>query len=337
MDGLRAASVALVLLCHFNGSRGFGHLPALIGDIGGLGVRIFFVLSGFLITHLLLNEKYRFGRISLASFYKRRAFRILPVACVYVAVALICGERAADAVPALTFTANYLPTSWTFAHFWSLSVEEQFYVLWPIGLVLLSQKKAVAALAVTLVICPIFRLVHFAAQPDAGWNHFELLGDALAFGCVLAMSRQELLRIRVYRILIRSRVIALTAVMLAWLANATSNHPHFYYGAGITTTIVAIGLVIEHCIQRPPALLNIRPITWIGTLSYSLYVWQQLFLRQFRPGFWMNAFPASIVFTFIAAMLSFYLVEKPFLGLRQRIRFMPARRSTASSPLPTNT
>lgn len=142
LDGLRALSIGMVVAGHAAVRRGpaaFGWWLALLGR-PELGVDVFFVLSGYLITRLLLDEERRSGGISLREFYLRRAFRILPALHFYVLVmAILCGAHlvgisAGSFIDALVFTRNYGVFGgggWWFGHFWSLAVEEQFYLAWP--------------------------------------------------------------------------------------------------------------------------------------------------------------------------------------------------------------
>ncbi|MEI6078838.1 MAG: acyltransferase [Verrucomicrobiota bacterium] len=148
LDGWRAVSIALVLLLHSSYTSGFpSKLDRIINgfDAGVLGVRFFFVISGFLITCLLLREHAETSVISLKHFYARRALRILPVYFFYLVVLgfLTRYSQAPSAWLAnLTFTTNFFPTPFATTHFWSLAVEEQFYFLWPWSLVVvLNQRK----------------------------------------------------------------------------------------------------------------------------------------------------------------------------------------------------
>lgn len=154
LDGLRAISILLVLGFHASGTEGFPSsewLRSLLRH-GGVGVDVFFVISGFLITLLLFREQDRTGRISLCKFYIRRSLRILPAMFAYLAfVALlqamgIASLSTIDWVVALTYTANFHGTfshsAQPIEHLWSLSVEEHFYLIWPPILVLLGTKRA---------------------------------------------------------------------------------------------------------------------------------------------------------------------------------------------------
>ena len=130
LDGLRAISIALVLLGHLSGTRNFGKLNLGIGDYAHLGVVVFFVISGFLITRLLLLEYEKRGSVSLKLFYARRALRLFPAAYAFIAcvcllwAAGVVHLRSTDIWHTVTYTVNYLPdSSWQIGHLWSLSNE----------------------------------------------------------------------------------------------------------------------------------------------------------------------------------------------------------------------
>ena len=163
LDGLRAISILFVLFSHAVGTHHFlaeGQVGPLLG-LGELGVRVFFVISGYLITTLLLEETARYGRIDLGRFYLRRTMRIFPAFYAFV-LALIVLEAVGlialnpgDKLHALTYTSNYDPDrSWYVGHTWSLAVEEHFYLLFPLlALVLLRRTQPQRAAAVLLGLC----------------------------------------------------------------------------------------------------------------------------------------------------------------------------------------
>jgi|GEM_PF-5512959 len=139
LDGVRAVAILFVLLAHVRGSSGAPEYPSWwwhLGDIGNLGVRIFFVLSGFIITHILLRESARWKRIDIRAFYVRRVFRIIPplaalMGVVALGMVLGCWQVSMrQFLMTLAFLGNYTSGCWILSHLWSLAVEEQFYLLW---------------------------------------------------------------------------------------------------------------------------------------------------------------------------------------------------------------
>jgi len=210
LDGLRAISIVLVLVGHLAGTHGFP-LTAAMGNrfaLAEIGVHVFFVISGFLITGLLLDEFAKTDRIRLGRFYFRRTLRIFPPYYVFIA-ALLAAQALSlirlapgDAFHAVSYTSNYdASRSWWVGHTWSLSVEEQFYLLWPATLVLLGVRRAVAISAAVVAVTPLVRLAEIQYFPmyAAGIGHrFETIADAIAIGCVLAATRGWLHRQRLY-------------------------------------------------------------------------------------------------------------------------------------------
>jgi peptidoglycan/LPS O-acetylase OafA/YrhL len=169
LDGLRAVSVVVVIGCHFAYAHAELDRGAVVGRIfdGDLGVRIFFVISGFLITTLMLQEKKRYGNVSLKNFYLRRMLRLFPVQYAFVAflvaIALVMPVRASTCgiITAATFTRNYACFEWIDGHFWSLAVEEQFYLIWPIALVALRQRSLLLFAVVLILVAPLSRAVQY--------------------------------------------------------------------------------------------------------------------------------------------------------------------------------
>src|SRR3954471_2196193 len=201
LDGLRAISMGLVLLSHLAGTRNFP-LSAAQGNFWGLGefgVVVFFVISGYLITGLLLDELDRTGRVDLARFYFRRTLRIFPPYYAFLICLALAGATGAvalqrgDLVSALTYTANYdIDRSWFVGHTWSLSVEEQFYLLWPAVLLFARTRRAILLAAGVVVLAPFIRVAEWELlrQYGDGVGHrFETIADAIAIGCVLAGTR----------------------------------------------------------------------------------------------------------------------------------------------------
>ena len=331
LDGMRAISIALVLLGHLSGTRGFVRLNLGIGDYAHLGVVVFFVISGFLITRLMLSERAKSGYVSLKLFYARRALRLFPAAYVFIAcVGLLWWAGVVHLQPrdiwhAVTYTTNYLPDrSWQFGHLWSLSVEEQFYLIWPCTFVLLGTRRAGWVAAGVILFGPVARSgawLFLRGTPYYGLEMFPMVADCLATGCLLAKVAGWLESkdwyLRLFKPAYSFGLVALVLLVNRYLGYTVVS----VFG----TSIINIGLAI--LIHRSVyyshdwvgRVLNWKPIAFVGLLSYSLYLWQQLFLNR-NSAAWANAFPQNLVFAIAAALGSYFLLEKPLLKLRHRLR-----------------
>jgi peptidoglycan/LPS O-acetylase OafA/YrhL len=198
LDGLRAISIALVLVGH---SALSSNAPAFLmhfSHLGNFGVRCFFIISGFLITTLLVKERQKTGSISIKAFYIRRALRIFPPSLVFIGIIAFCSDMGwltlypGDLVHALTYTMNYhFHRAWWFDNLWSLSVEEQFYLLWPALLCFAGNRRGLKIAWGVVFVVPFIRAVMwfvFHASDTAMTKHFEANADALATGCLLSMN-----------------------------------------------------------------------------------------------------------------------------------------------------
>jgi len=335
LDGLRAASIALVLLGHLSGTHGFARLNLGVGDYAHLGVVIFFVISGFLITRLMLSEHARNDRVSLRLFYARRALRLFPASYAFIIcisllwVAGIVHLHARDIWHAVTYTVNYLPgRSWQIGHLWSLSVEEQFYFIWPCTFVLLRPRRAGWAAAAAIMLGPVARSgawLLLRGTPYYDLELFPTVADSLAMGCLLAMVSGWLEERSWYRQLFRPAYsVGLVALILL-----INRYEDYTLVAVFGTSILNLGVAI--LIHRSVfcshdwigRILNWKPVAFVGVLSYSLYLWQQPFINR-NSGAWINAFPQNLIFAVAAALCSYFLLEKTFLRLRSRLRFQQA-------------
>ena len=343
LNGLRAFSIALVFLAHVAGTHGAPDFLARLGHVGNLGVKVFFVISGFLITTLLLKESAGTGRINLKAFYLRRTLRIFPAFYVYIGVVLIaaaCGAVVlswADVLHAVTYTANYhadtfepadrMLWAWEYNHLWSLAVEEQFYLIWPCVFVLLGPRRALMIAAVVLLICPICRGVmwyELGATPTAMTRRFQAVADTLATGCLLAGAFHWLGRNRYYAAFVSSPFCLPVSLLglLASLASASIGKG-VYYVVGQTMANFSIALLIDLYVRFPASLggrlLNWPPLAFVGTLSYSLYLWQEPFLNPMDETRFYTGFPQNLAFAITAAVASYYIIERPFLWLKDRL------------------
>jgi peptidoglycan/LPS O-acetylase OafA/YrhL len=342
-------SISLVLLGHSYYTASFpANLRPMIDwvDPGDLGVRCFFVISGFLITWLLLQEQIRNGSISLKNFYVRRALRILPVYFLYLFVLGFFTHYSQDTsswLVNLTFTTNFFGSPFPTAHLWSLGVEEQFYLVWPWLLLWIPNRRReyshlLKILIVPLAVSPVVRLMvwkQWYPKPmpvllQSG--SFFVRFDSLAYGCIAAVLfthwRDSLESF--YKS--HSRDITAGGIALILAPPALQFFPHhesFLAAAGPSTQAIGFGLLLLQSILYPGLgfypFLNWKWVSHIGVLSYSLYIWQEMFCGTDQSvfgvnGAWWVDFPFWILSALVAAHVSFYLVEKPLLGLRAKYR-----------------
>lgn len=314
LDGLRAIAITLVVGSH-------AHLTDAswyqILANGYVGVLIFFALSGYLITTHLIWEYEATGRISIGGFYIRRAFRILPPAVLYLAVlaalagagAIVCEWSSIRA--ALFFYANYVEHDWPVSHFWSLSVEEHFYLLWPALLIAFGVRKGwVTALigvlgVVALRLCvDRLHLFHGVFSDLAHGNyHSDLIFDTLLWGCCLAFYLRKSAPAPSATV---STLVAAAAAFLL-LAPPSISVNRFTVLRDVLPAVLLAAIVTA---PRAPIgrFLELAPLRFIGRLSYSLYLWQQLFLAAPEP---YLPLPLALAALFACAFLSYQFVERP--------------------------
>lgn len=345
LDGLRAISILMVLGAHAMRTTNFPEWIKPYGEYawnGNLGVRVFFVISGFLITHLLMNEQARTGRVALGAFYKRRMLRIFPVFYAFLLFVLMItivihrDFSIAEWLSAASFTKNYYLGHWTLGHFWSISVEEQFYLLWPFILTILkTQRKLQIAAYIVIVVAPILRIAFYVSPwPWIGDYAFFTHCDSLMFGCLLAILVSGDLREHIRNFLVIHRrfiqAMLIMSIYLTWMLSLhgilgflTIPFGPTFQSAAIAGLLASVVLVKEGSLYY---LLNRPLVINIGIFSYGLYIWQQFFLypSNYPDGdLWWRAFPQNILITFIVATVSYYVIEKPFLKLKNKLVVIP--------------
>lgn len=330
LDGLRAISIGIVLVAHLVGTR---NMPPISHTewLGEVGVRMFFVISGYLITTLLVREREKTGRVDLKAFYVRRVFRILPAFYTYIAVIAGLTMLGWLAVPrvdfayAIAYIMNFhAERAWHLGHLWSLAVEEQFYFVWPIAFIALGLRGARNFAIGAIIAAPILRVAALKFTPqyaDYLDMAFPFVFDSIATGCVLAIMQPALEANPTYRKVLDAR--AFWIIPLATVAALSITKPIFELGFATTAANLGIALAIHRCVTRPGGpvgrVLERPAFIYVGTLSYSLYLWQQPFLDRHDPGWWAMA-PLNLVLAVIAALASYYVVEKPWLRLGKRFR-----------------
>jgi peptidoglycan/LPS O-acetylase OafA/YrhL len=352
LDGLRALSIALVIFGHLGGTRGFpvGYPRPILSFAGTIGVRIFFVISGYLITRLLLEERRARGSIRLSNFYFKRIFRIfVPYYAFLAAIAVAARLGWVELSPGdlgygfLYLSDYHLHGEWTLGHTWSLAVEEQFYLLWPVLLVVLGVRRALWIAAGYLLLAPMGRLFVWYMQPELrdGIGHtFGTVADTIASGCLLAGASEWLSKSVRYRRLLQSPWFFL--VPLAVLGSlAFENRPRLAFTIGAAIINIGVALCVDRCIRLPDSaatkLLAAAPIVAIGRASYSIYLWQQPFLNRYTTGL-PASFPQNLAVLVVAVLGAYLLIERPSLALRSALQarwsraFRAPRRLPAAAP-----
>jgi peptidoglycan/LPS O-acetylase OafA/YrhL len=348
LDGLRALSLGLVLLSHLWGTTSFptlGMTAEVANDLGHVGVRIFFVISGFLITTLLLREHEKTGTVSLSQFYVRRTFRIFPAAWAFVAVIGtlatlgVIGLKDLDVLHAFTYTVNYhYERSWVLGHLWSLSVEEQFYLLWP-ALVVLARPRWIGHVAIAMVVlAPAMRVLAWFYLPyrdDVILEAYPCVMDSIATGSLVAIFRSRLDGSAGYQRFLRSPAFLVVPAVLALVMYA-KGRVALQYTADITLQNLCIALIVDRLVRVRHGVafgaLNAGWVVWLGTLSYSFYLWQEPFLNP-KVHTALTAWPLNLVLAFTCAVASYYLIEKPSFTARDTFaRKRAAARAAARAP-----
>ena len=326
LDGLRAISILMVLVAHVAEKQPWAHF-------GGFGVEVFFTISGFLITYLLCSEDSKNGVISLRRFYIRRALRILPPAFAFLAVVFalslfhLADVRPGDVFYSAAFVRNILGSGGHTGHFWSLAIEEQFYLIWPTVFLLLGDnRKRLFFIAGLIIIFPAWYYYRF--HHGANSMAFDVRCVFLLAGCALALARRD--------DWLSSWISApwsrhYSVPLLATAAICFTFGPYLPIGCLVgTISAIAVAAIINYSVQRRGHILDWAPLVWIGQLSYSLYLWQQIFCWHSQIP-WVGIFPINLLAAIAMAAGSFYLIEKPALSLRDRL--MSDKRLSSESPI----
>jgi peptidoglycan/LPS O-acetylase OafA/YrhL len=314
LDGLRAVAVLAVMLFHFN----VPHVGA-----GYLGVDVFFVLSGYLITTLLLREEDR-GGIRLGAFYLRRARRLYPALLGLVVLYLALDPKSLtawqDAGIVVTYLSDYAVAFWhrpvILQPTWSLAVEEHFYLLWPLLLPFvarLGRKRAIYLLATVFLADTVWRMYvdQYADISNAGFR-FDTRLSGLTLGCLIAflppMRRAWM------------GMLAFTALAAWWYVPPGFVLP-VVLGPVITLTEIAAACAVLWAATSTPMPLAWSPLAYVGRISYGLYLYHYpayLLVRGHTTD-WRVAAVASLVTSFALAMLSYHTVEKRFRSLPRTV------------------
>jgi peptidoglycan/LPS O-acetylase OafA/YrhL len=317
---------------------------------GGFGVNVFFVISGFLITKLLLEEEELNKKISLKDFYIRRCLRIFPayyfVLFVYFILQLsgILSFEHQSWFASVFYLKYFYMSDWETGHFWSLSVEEHFYLFWPVVFSLFPKRRVEIALIV-IVSVMLFQLNTYTSTIGfpvfLRQESFFLRADAIMMGCLTAIYYEKIITFldkRKYLAYTVPLIILAIAFFNSGILTNLNYTRKLHLGIllislgiqsanGIITNLL-ISLLMVVSIQFSFTVwfkfLNSAILNFIGKLSYSLYLWQQLFFSD-RIGIFGKA-PLNLLMIFAAALFSYYLIEKPFLRLKNKFRVVRTPR-----------
>ena len=343
LDGLRALAVTLVVITHAT--------YLLVPEWGGrwlpggfIGVDVFFVLSGFLITSLLLQEHHARGRISIKNFYRRRALRLLPalgaLLAVHAALAVVTRAdlpREGGSVVAVgLYVSNWVIASGHslavgLGHLWSLAVEEQFYLLWPLCIVAVLRVRRPAPVLVGIALAGIVCATSVRAllwSHGAGWEavyvRTDARADALLIGALLALAFRRGWRLSARWLQLGPLGLA---VILACAIAVPRDSGWLYVGGGFTIVALASAAIIASVLEPGPWLhhaLSTPPAVQLGKASYSLYLWHVPVFSAVatalagRPAY--QRLVVGMVGTAVATLCSYRFVEMPVARLRRKAR-----------------
>jgi peptidoglycan/LPS O-acetylase OafA/YrhL len=340
LDGLRGISILAVI--GFN-----SHLSWLRG--GFVGVDVFFVLSGFLITALLVQEHSRISRIRIKDFYMRRAVRLLPALfvlilfCIAYALLFQAPESASVTLKGVLYTLFYVanwaqippspPGIGALSHAWSLSVEEQFYIVWPLVLLVLLKLKIrglVFAVLTIFIATSIFLNVWFW---HTGVPHLRMYfgtdtrANEILIGCVVALLLcwgvlKDTERLK--WILHAASILCVGTLFISFISYR--HNEAFVYNGGFVLISAATGLLIIDVLLFPSIIsrcLEFAPLVWIGKVSYGLYLWHFPVFEVSRKLLEGRIDPVphqvvGFITTLLVAAASYYLLEQPLLRLKRR-------------------
>ncbi|MBM3686657.1 MAG: acyltransferase [Actinobacteria bacterium] len=334
LDGVRAVAVGGVVTYHV----GALWLPG-----GFLGVDLFFVLSGFLITGILIDQIDRDGRIAFATFFARRARRLLPalyllliVVCAwaaFIAAPQVIGDLRGAALAALFYVANwfFIITGQSYfadmlgpsplEHTWSLAIEEQYYLLWPLLLLLLARRVSPRILGVIVIVMIVLSVLLMAVLYDEGDPSVAYFGT---FARIHELLVGSLLALAVKRGLALPRALRWTAwiplaLIVAMMATVSDTGAFYYRGGSLVFSLVVAWLLLALG-SGPPgggptALFSWAPIAWIGLISYGIYLWHWPLILWITPASTGLTGPSLAALrlgaTLAIATASFYILERP--------------------------
>lgn len=338
LDGLRGISIIMVISSHLA-----MYTPLMEYFNGAIGVEIFFVISGFLITSLLLKEKVKRGTVSFKNFYIRRILRIVPVAYLFLLVLMMLNTRLQLGISLKSFIASFLyirnvpfknTYDWYTSHFWSLSVEEQFYISFPFFIVAKTNKFIIGA-AVIILTVPLLVILGFNNVWIFYSNHIVHVVTFIII-VLLGKGTTSILVGSLYAILLFKKVIVIDKLrsnyfvsfgflIFSFLVLMRISYLHTEYLSVILFPVI-IGYVILLNLKEKNLLryfLDSALLTKIGVLSYSLYIWQQLFTttQKWNLFKYSDTMVVRVFLLFLVSFISYYFFEKFFLRYKAKFKY----------------
>jgi len=335
LDGVRGIAILAVLAVHTNHLFGWSLLKG-----GSIGVDIFFVLSGFLITSILLEEWTTTANINLRHFYVRRLLRLVP-ALVLLTIALLLFSGLLFSAGEATQTRRTIPIALLYLtdffaslapqtslgalrHTWSLAIEEHFYLLWPPVLLFLLKigfcRRSLLILTGSVAVALCFHragLFHAGLSPARTYYAFDTRADALLIGCVAGIA------VSAGFVKSFNRVTPLAIALIVLCLVATDFASPIMHEGGFTILAATTAVLLINLVSGQGSftrLMEVRPLVWVGKISYGLYLWHYPVFKwvKYAGTPWPLKLGLALFATFAVASLSFYLLEKPLLRLKHR-------------------
>lgn len=333
LDGVRAVAVVGVMLFHLN-------VPGF--SLGWAGVPLFFVLSGYLITGILAESKGADFRSYIGRFYARRTLRIFPLFYVYLAVnfaLLLLTERPTAGYSwYVLYLQNYhignalhagqnLPG--IVGHTWSLAVEEQFYLIWPFIVYLLSRKQLIAVCVALVILAPLAR---FAILQSTGNVPMSLVAmpsclDMMAYGGLLAVlpfnrkSSRMVYGLLAAGVVVSAYAISTLGMEAFWTPRTWAGDAYYLYTSMALVFGALIWIAATNSGNPITKALTLKPLQFTGKISYGLYMWHPLCfmaIERLFSGFKLGRYVASMAAVFAVATISYYVMERHFLKMKVR-------------------
>lgn len=347
LDGLRAIAILLVLIKH-----SYSYFPDFITENplfffisnSGLGVKIFFVLSGYLITRLLIAEKKRYESVDIKKFYVRRVLRIFPIFYLYILIFILLktffyhdfGDNYLTVSFAAVFLWNYkhlFPVASSevdlqyLSHYHTLSMEEQFYLSWPFFFSRTNNEKLTKIVVGLILVMPIIRILTYFFMPSSRGQIGMMLqtgGDAILTGCLGALLEDNVSFKEKYFSYITNKLLVYFSILFIFIISPLL-HLHFQgaynLSIGMTLNNVFFLIVLFWCVNVPSLfskMLNSYIFIGIGLISYPLYLWSPFFIVDVVDKSWVQQAPQNFIVVFLVAIVSYNFIEKPILKLKRK-------------------